>query len=210
MLPDTVAPFSQVTAMSALGTASAAASAGACHNFTIDWISRMIADDGQVGGALPAGRIAQLSWNRGAGNPVLQKVFGQRWGEGGDSYKLADTMMLMMRGLQEIELTFDYSPFIASQLVNAVTAPAGRGMIYSFWFPGTVVGANGAHTIGFFRRLRPAGGRLVPVDGYISCFDPNFGECHVLESSFSYWLSQMAAQYGGVVTAHMLKVVDER
>lgn len=209
MLPHTVAPFSQVTAMSGLGAASAAASAGACHNFTLDWIARMLADGGQVTPALATARINALSANNGAGNPVLQKAFGDRWKEGGDSYKLADKLMIMLRGLREIELTFDFTAYIEAQITAAVTAPRGRGMVYSFWFPGAVVGAAGAHTIGFFRRLAPARGKLSPQDAFVSCFDPNFGEHHVPEADFGLWLNQMFAMYGPP-THHMLKTVDER
>jgi len=209
MLPDTVATFSQVNAMAGLATTSAAANNGACHNFTLDWISRMIADDGQVTPALASGRIARLSQNNGAGNPVLQKVFGQRWVEDRNSYREADTMMILVRGLKEVELAFDKVPFSGTQLINELTAPKGPGMVYSFWFRGSVVGApGGAHTIGFFRRLRPAGGALVPADTHVSCFDPNFGECHVHEANLVYWLNRMMACYGAPVR-HMLKVVDK-
>lgn len=117
-------------------------------------------------------------------------------------------MMIMMRGLREVELTFDYSAYDQAALVNAVSAPAGCGMIYSFWFTGSVVGAaGGAHTIGFYRDLRPGGGRLNPTSTAISCFDPNFGECEVPEADFTLWHNHMASMYGPM-SCHMLKIVD--
>lgn len=208
MLLGLIANFNQVSVMAGLGSNSAAATDGACHNFTIEWISQMKADGGAVSPAAASQRMGRLGVRNGAGNPVLQKAFGGRWAEGGSSYRLADEMMIMVRRLHEVELAFDYSPYDQAALVNAVSAPAGCGMIYSFWFAGSAPGAaGGAHTIGFYRDLRPGRGRLNPTSTMISCFDPNYGECEVPEADFAFWITHMASMYGPMLS-HMMKVVD--
>lgn len=208
LLPNTVATFVQVNAMKGLGAHSKAAVAGACHNFTIDWIGQMLADGGEVTDALAKKRMQTMRARNGAGNPVLQKVFGARWSEGGNSYKLADQMMIKIRGLKEVELAFDYSAYDQKRLVQCVKSPAGQGMVYSFWFDGAVVGAGGgAHTIGFFRPMAGSRGSLKPSGSNVSCFDPNFGECYVPGIEFNFWFNKMKAMYGPM-RHQMMKIVD--
>ncbi len=206
-----IASFSQVGAMSSKLGHSAAATQGACHNFTIDWISLMFADNGVISDSTAQSRMKRLSVRGGAGNPVLQKVFGQRWGEGGMSYKIADRMMISLRGLKEVGLTLDYSLFDQTDLLKKIKKTDASGLIYSFWFNGSVVGApGGAHTIGFFRPLVAKRGQLVPSSDYICAFDPNFGEFYIPEVELNYWFNKFKLAYGGNFHHQMLKSVSKQ
>lgn len=203
-----IATFSQVGVMQPLVGRSAAATQGACHNFTIEWVSFMFADKGVVSDAAAAQRMTKLSARRGAGNPVLQKVFNQRWAEGGQSYRMADGMMISLRGMKEVELTIPYESYDQKKLVGHVKTPKAAGFIYSFWFNGSVVGAaGGAHTIGFFRPVQGRGGALVPTGDHVSAFDPNFGEYYIPALEFNYWLNKYKDSYGKF-THQMLKFVS--
>ncbi|MDG9666261.1 YopT-type cysteine protease domain-containing protein [Hahella sp. CR1] len=200
-----IAEFDQTVAMSGLTGRSQAASEGACHNFTINWLSLMFQDNGDITRAKQ--RMAKLGVRSGAGNPVLQKAFGDRWGEGGNSYKMADKLMIQIRGLKEVALLKDYSHFSQRWLESTLMTPQYAGYIYSFWFPMKVVGADGAHTIGFFRSVSGRQGQLVPNDATIVVFDPNYGEFHVPEAEFHKWFRKFRTYYGGTVTSHMVKCV---
>jgi hypothetical protein len=66
----------------------------------------------------------------------------------------------------------------------------GSGFIYSFWFTGSVVGAEGgAHTIAFY--ANKAGGSTV-----VNLFDPNFGEFLVTIAEFSLLMGELMTRYG--------------
>lgn len=204
-----IAAFSQVGVMQPLGEHSKASSMGACHNFTIEWVSFMLEDKGLVSDAAAAKRMNKLSARRGAGNPVLQKVFSQRWAEGGQSYTMADGMMISLRGMKEVDLTIPYEPFDQKKLLTQIKTPKAAGFVYSFWFKGSVVGASGgAHTIGFFRPVAGSGGSLKPSGDYVSAFDPNFGEYYVPALEFNYWLNKFKDSYGKF-TNQMLKFVTK-
>jgi hypothetical protein len=197
-----IAEFSQLNAMK--GLRAAAALQGACHNFTIEWISLMFAD-GEVSDAKANNRMQQLSKRLGGGNAVLQKVFAEVWEENPSVYKFADKQMIAIRGLEEAKLIFDYEVYDQKKLVQAVRNPDYSGFLYSFWFPGTVAGATDAHTIGFFRPMVAKGGKLLPTNEFISAFDPNFGEYLIPELEFNYWFNKLKAVYLGVINHHMLK-----
>ena len=137
-------------------------------------------------------------------------VFNSRWAEGGSSYKVADQMMIMMRGLSEAGLPIDYSAFNRGRLLENVKKPREAGMVYSFWFTGSVVGAaGGAHTIGFFRSLTGRGGKMVSTDGQVVAYDPNFGEYRMDVREFNYWFNKLMAMYGPV-QYQMMKFVKRR
>ncbi|OKH45563.1 hypothetical protein NIES2101_26285 [Calothrix sp. HK-06] len=197
-----IAEFNQLNAMKGLRTA--AALQGACHNFTIEWISLMFAD-GEVSDAKANNRMQQLSKRLGGGNAVLQKVFAEVWKENPSSYKFADKQMIAIRGLEEAKLIFDYEAYDQTKLVQALRNPDYSGFLYSFWFPGAVVGATDAHTIGFFRPMVAKKGKLLPTNEFISAFDPNYGEYLIPELEFNYWLNKLKAVYVGVIKHHMLK-----
>lgn len=204
-----IANFSQVGVMASKVGNSAAATQGACHNFSIEWISLMFTDNAVVSNSAAQNRMKRLSLRGGAGNPVLQKVFGQRWGEGAMSYKIADRMMISLRGLKEKSLRLDYSLFDQNDLINKIIKTDASGMIYSFWFNGSVSGApGGAHTIGFFRPLVAKRGQLVPNSDFICAFDPNLGEFYIPEADFNNWFNQFKQAYGGSFHHHMLKTVS--
>lgn len=210
MNQDRIADFAQVAAMAALRGRSIAATQGACHNFTIEWLSHMFESGGATTDSKAKDRMTKLARNNGAGNPILQKVFGDRWKEGGNSYKIADQMMISIRGLKDAALAFDYRKFIVDDLLANITSPDYSGMIYSFWFKGSVSGASGgAHTIGFFRSVKPHHGKMVAEDEYVSGFDPNFGEYRILETEFKGWFTEFMKSYGGIFTHHMLKSVSK-
>ena len=194
--------FSQTQTMH--GRSNHAATHGACHNFSIQWLSEMFANADPAKGAA---RMSHLASRKGGANPVLQKAFGERWAEGGSAYKLADRMMLSLRGLREVNMPIAYSVFNQASLVSIVNAPRESGMVYSFWFNGSVVGAaGGAHTIAFFRSLKPSRGRYVPTTDSVFVFDPNFGEYHVPTAQFGSWFSTLTSLYGPM-SKHMMKFV---
>ena len=193
-----IASFSQVEVMEPLVGHSAAATAGACHNFTIEWLSLMFEDDGAVSEAKARERMQKLSARAGNANPVLQKVFGERWAEGGSSYKEADDMMISIRGMKLGKQVFDYTAYRQEHLIACINKPPFPGFIYSFWFDGSVTGAErGAHTIGFFRSTMGKKGETVPKDGNLSAFDPNFGEYQLPAGEFAAWLARLKMSYGG-------------
>ncbi|PAU40311.1 hypothetical protein CKF94_04370 [Vibrio coralliilyticus] len=196
-----VANFSQVDVMKAKKGTSAAATNGACHNFSIEWLSFMFEKKGDA-----KQRMKRLSARDGAGNPVLQKTFASRWSEGGASYQVADRMMISLRGLKETALLYDYTHFNIKNIVKAVTKPQHAGFIYSFWFPGAVVGASGAHTIAFYRSLSPKQGSLKTDNDTVYIFEPNYGEFEVPSKDFESWLKKLATFYAPF-NAHMVKTV---
>jgi hypothetical protein len=207
MLPYLLADFTQVRAMAPLGRHSQASTAGACHNFTLDWISAMFADAGAAGQSEAKERMRKLGLRAGAGNPVLQSVFGRKWES--DGHRDADRMMIALRGLKEVALAIDYRKFDLSGLIGNIAQPQAEGMVYSFWFKGSVPGAaGGAHTIGFYQQLAAGGGQLRHQSDGLSCFDPNFGECYVGWNVFPNWFDQLQASYGPFQN-HMLKAVTK-
>lgn len=208
-----IADFNQSTVMSSTTSTgfqhiNKAANTGACHNFTIEWISLMDEDKGEVSDLLARNRMAKLSKRGGAGNPILQKIFGERWAEG--DYEIADEGIIRWRRLKQISpIAIAYKTYVEAELIDKIQAPSGSGFIYSFWFPGSVPGATGgAHTIGFYRTLVGKRGRLMPVNKYISAFDPNYGEYQIDEDYFSIWLARLKRNYGGAFNHHMLKFVS--
>jgi hypothetical protein len=211
MLNDNIlAPFSQISTMSSLAAHSAAATKGACHNVTIEWLSFMKANSSSnVANALS--RMKKLSDNSGASNAVLQAAFVKRWGnEGSDN---ADSMMISLRGLSSGGMAILPNIYNFHDLYNLIKNPTYPGMIYSFWFSGSVVGAGGgAHTIGFYRDFVSKGGKYKPADDFVSVFDPNFGEFKVScadVDTFWLWFYYLANEYGGndVFTTHICKYV---
>jgi len=208
-----IAEFVQVDAMAPLGM-SAAQTQGACHNFTIHWLNLMIFEDSDAVSDTKAAinRMTKLSAGKGGGNAVLQKVYGQRWNELGNSFQDADNMPIALRGLKG-SAVIGYSTFNQDDFVKKIKKPDFAGFIYSFWFTDSVVGApGGAHTIGFYRALTGKGGKLVPTKGYVdhvSAFDPNYGEYYVPVIEFNYWFNKLKQAYGGGLTHQMLKCVSK-
>jgi len=203
MLPNTVAPFEQVKVMS--GLQSAAAKAGACHNFSIHWIALMYRDEGDSSKAKAVARMAELAKGKGEANPVLQKVLADVWTR--ESVEQADKLMLHLRGLKLAKNPgIPYSAYNETEFVNTVTSPKEAGILYSFWFDGKAPGAEGgAHSIAFFRRVKPSKGAMTPTDKTIVFFDPNFGEGECQTDAFKQWVAALKKAYSDKIKHHWLK-----
>jgi hypothetical protein len=185
---DLVAPFSQVGVMA--GSANAAATQGACHNFSLQWIAAMYAD------STPANadkRMTALSKGKGGAAMVTQTIFGNEWTR--QSAEAADKGVAAWRGLQFVEDVLPYEGYTQAQFLDGLNTTSIAGVIYSFWFSGSVVGASGgAHTIAFFRKMKT--GRLGKADNQIYSFDPNFGECLSVEGAMGSWITTLLGNYG--------------
>ncbi len=184
------AAFSQVDVMS--GAANAAATAGACHNFSLQWIAAMYADSDP---AKAAARMTALAKNKGGAAMVTQAIFGNEWDRQGA--EAADKGVAAWRGLAFVRDLVPYSAWSNSTFLQGLCKADVSGIIFSFWFQGSAVGAEGgAHTIAFFRKMRSARGSTGPADNLVFAFDPNFGECLVVEGQLSAWVTDMLSNYG--------------
>src|SRR5215470_14132837 len=88
-----LAPFEQVKVMGPRVGVNKAAVTGACHNFSLSWISLVL--NNPLGSAKD--RMTALSANSGGANLVLQKTFGDRWDLEGSVG--ADDMMCQLNGV---------------------------------------------------------------------------------------------------------------
>jgi hypothetical protein len=168
------ASFVQVSVMA--GKQNAAATAGACHNFSIHWCSLLYAGVPRT----PADRMAALAAGGGEANRVLQKTYVDAFGESGRDWKSADNLGVAIRGLVRTDYCIPFGNFNQQEVINIVKAPKVDGMVYTFSFAGGVVGAQGGtHTIAFFRQLQGRRGVISPVGSNVLAFDPNFGEYNI-------------------------------
>jgi hypothetical protein len=189
-LRNQLADFSQVGAMS--GASNAAATAGACHNFSLEWLSLIYKDPSDD---RAVGRMMDLSKNKGGSSMVTQAVFVSEWTRQG--MELADRGVSAWRGLEFVRDIISYSGYNLDNLVQALETTDIAGMLYSFWFSGSAIGAGGgAHTIAFFRKVKSSRGRTGKADNTVLAFDPNFGECWILEGNLPSWIEHMFSQYG--------------
>jgi hypothetical protein len=185
------APFSQVGVMT--GRQNAAATAGACHNFSIHWCAMMLMGVP----ATPAERMAKLTAGRGEANPVLQRTYVGAFGEAGRDWKSADNLGVAIRGLVRAEYAIDFSAFSQSALLAVIKTPKYDAMVYTFDFTGSVVGAaGGTHSIAFYRKLQGRRGVVSPQGRWVIAFDPNFGEYAIEALEFNYWLNKEKGSYG--------------
>ena len=178
-----IAPFTQVGVMGPRVGRNKAAVEGACHNFSLSWIADIMRN--------PAGaakdRMAELGRHAGGANPVLQKMFGDRWGLEGATG--ADELITQIHGLITKDV-FAYKQYIANEVLSGLCGNVGKGCLYSFWFSGGVVGAEGgAHSVAFFPNKH--GGKVA-----IHFFDPNFGEYLLTEDEFGSFWGTLTRQYG--------------
>jgi hypothetical protein len=189
-LLDQTAPFSQVSVMS--GATNAAATAGACHNFSLEWLAAMYAD-ASPGNA--AARMTALSKNKGGAAMVTQMVFGNEWSR--QSAEAADKGVAAWRGLEFDHDIISYSAYTQAEFLRGLNSTDVSGVIFSFWFSGSVVGAGGgAHTIAFFRSMKTGRGVTGKADNQVFSFDPNFGECLSVEGNMPAWIDDMLSNYG--------------
>lgn len=180
-----IASFSQVTVMGSRVGKNKAATEGACHNFSLQWIADIL---GNPGGSAKD-RMSKLAKNSGGANPVLQKMFGDRWGlEGAEG---ADTLITQIHGLATKNI-FAYKTYFQGEMLPGLNGCVGLGALYSFWFTGSVVGAEGgAHSVAFYSNRH--GGKLV-----IHFFDPNFGEFLIQGDEFVGFWNILTGMYGPV------------
>ena len=198
------AAFEQVTTMK--GKSNAAATAGACHNFSIHWASMMCLDQPRT----PAERMKALGARGGEANPVLQKAYVDAFGESGRDWTTADNLGVAIRGLTRVEYCIPFASFDEAAFMKIVNAPKHDAMIYSFSFPGSVVGAGGGtHTIAFFRKLQGRRGQVSPTGTQISAFDPNFGEYLVPSAGFGEWFRKLKDEYTGTFTTQRMMYLKE-
>lgn len=140
-------------------------------------------------------RMKALSKNKGGAAMVTQKIFGNEWTR--QSAAAADTGVAAWRGLKFTSDIVPYSTFSAVEFLKGINAASVSGMIYSFWFSGSVAGAGGgAHTIAFFRKMKTARGATSKADNQVFSFDPNFGECLSVEGNMQAWITDMLSKYG--------------
>jgi len=186
-----LAPLEQVVVMQSRIGRNAAATEGACHCFSLHWLSEILRNPG----GLARDRMATISRGSGGANPILQKVFGTRWGT--DGMNGADFLATQNYRL----LTKDairYGAFNLGTVRGKLIAAVGSGFIYSFWFCGSVVGAQGgAHSIAFYVN-RYAHEYTVHV------FDPNYGEFLCTGAEFTVLMTEIFAKYGPI-TDHAMR-----
>jgi hypothetical protein len=178
-----IASFTQVTVMGPRVGRNKAAVEGACHNFSLAWIADIISD--------PQGpandRMGRLAKNAGGSNPVLQKMFGDRWGREGAQD--ADELITQIHGLVTKDV-FGYKAYNMNEVLHGLRNGVGQGFLYSFWFSGGVVGASGgAHSTAFYATRH--GGKPA-----IHFFDPNFGEFLFQEDEFLGFWNSLTKKYG--------------
>ncbi len=178
-----VASFAQVTVMGPRVGKNKAAIEGACHNFSLAWIADIIRDpQGSAGD-----RMNRLAKNAGGANPVMQKMFGDRWKLEGA--KGADELITQIHGLLTKDV-FAYKQYNINEILPGLRNGIGQGFLYSFWFSGGVVGASGgAHSTAFYATKH--GGKLT-----IHFFDPNFGEFLFQEDEFLGFWNTLTGKYG--------------
>jgi hypothetical protein len=177
------ASFEQVTVMGPRVGKNKAAVEGACHNFSLNWISLILNDP--LGSSKD--RMVKLSANSGGANPVLQKVFGDRWGLEGASG--ADDMMCQINGLTTQDV-FAYKVYDKGELSRGLLQGSGLGFVYSFWFAGGRIGAEGgAHSVAFYTVIYGSGNA-------IHFFDPNFGEFVFNATEFDAFWTELTGMYG--------------
>jgi hypothetical protein len=205
------ASFSQISVMAPLAGRAAAATAGACHNFTINWASILLT---QPKYSTPASRMSALSALAGAGDVMLQKAFINFWTEMQSSgattsiqLQRADELGYLSRGLKS-KMVLNYDQFDENRLVDKVIKSrprpidAGVAFVYSFVFNGSVVGAGGgAHTIGFFRKCAY---NDKDSAGVVLAFDPNFGEYYMFPDELKEWFTSLRSAYAPL-TADFMK-----
>ncbi|HQT85967.1 MAG: hypothetical protein B7Z58_11895 [Acidiphilium sp. 37-64-53] len=189
-LLDQTAGFSQVNVMK--GSANQAATAGACHNFSLEWLAAMYAD---ARPANAAARMRALGKNKGGAAMVTQTVFSNEWSR--QSAAAADKGVAAWRGLQFVRDIIPYAAYTEASFLAGLNGTDVAGLIYSFWFTGSVAGAGGgAHTIAFFRKMKTGRGTTGKADNQVFAFDPNFGECLIVEGGLPAWVTDMLSQYG--------------
>ena len=163
---------------------------GACHMFSLEWISEIISDKSQ-------GATARMDAMRRKAKSIQVKygVFGKRWDREGGRY--ADVGMAKLTGVE----VFDFkTPGNFDTVASMVRSTSRTGFVYSFWFQN-----GGAHSIALYRS-----GKSFWGTGHIYVFDPNFGEYYLKRSVFVEWLRQaMASEYAGFggITGHQLRFV---
>ncbi|WP_137937480.1 hypothetical protein [Chitinivorax sp. B] len=200
-----ISQFEQVNVMN--GRANAAATAGACHNFAIHWCGLMLQDSDP---AHADTRMATLAANRGGASPVLQKVFTDAFSEQNRDWKTADDLCVAIRGLVRKDYVIPYGGYDQTQLKDTLLSPDWSAMVYSFDFPGGILGAaNGCHSIAFFRPLHASKGKVSPVSDKISAYDPNFGEYLIDKIELNYWINKLKQTYAGNILYHRMFYLKE-
>lgn len=190
-----IADFSQVGVMSSRVGKNKAATEGACHNFSLQWIADIIKNPNGAA----KDRIANLSKNAGGANPILQKVFGEKWG--GEGAEGADTLITQIHGLSTKNI-FAYKSYFEGEILPGLSGCIGLGALYSFWFSGSVVGAEGgAHSVAFYCTTH--GGQLT-----IHFFDPNFGEFLIQANEFLDFWHILTGKYGPL-TNHWMRMCSK-
>lgn len=187
------ADFAQVRVMGPRAGQNKAAVQGACHCFSLHWLSLIVSDPA----AAAQSRMEELSKQAGGASPILQKAFCDRWGLEGASG--ADDMMCQIHGLITQD-EFGYGTYNVSALTGPLFRSIGKGSIYSFWFAGGRIGAeSGAHSVAFYANQ-------MNTNVAIHFFDPNFGEFLFDSGEFIAFWDELTAMYGPM-KAHMLRSV---
>ena len=147
-------------------------------------------------------RMKALGKRRGGAAMVTQMVFTQQWTR--QNAAIADKAMSAWRGLTFARDLIDYSSYSKMNFLLALDKTDLAGIIFSFWFNGSVAGAtSGAHTIAFFRTMQTRGGATGKATNRLSAFDPNFGECLIVDGNMPAWVDDMLLNYGPCLTQWM-------
>lgn len=187
------AEFEQVTVMAPYAANNQAAKNGSCHTFSCKWLRLILSGQGSAA----AKRIESMKENVREVT-MLQTSFASGWKY--SDYQKADELVAHTYGLK-IRDAIAYGPYNKQQLINTVTncAEQDRGFVYSFWFPGTTVGAGGAHSIAFCRHH---------TQKTVYVFEPNFGELILPAASFHGWMDELVTRYNGRFDNHWLRYVS--
>lgn len=147
-----IAEFVQVQVMA--GKSNAAATAGACHNFSIHWCALMYRDSRPESAAT---RMTKLSVSKGEANLVLQKTYVDAFSEQGRNWESADNLGVAIRGLARIDYVIPYGNFDQKTVVDIIRKPPAEALVY-VQLPGRYrrgSGGNAYHRV-FPEAARPA------------------------------------------------------
>ncbi|MDQ8021124.1 MAG: YopT-type cysteine protease domain-containing protein [Moraxellaceae bacterium] len=186
LIKSKIASFEQVNVMSSRVGLNKAASHGACHCISLNWLSLILRNPGQAAKE----RMTELSRGDGKQNAILQLAFGNRWASDPEGMDTADQLPLQNYRLKS-NTVIPYQTFNPAS-VKGKFGGAGQGFVYSFWFDFVVAvqgASGGAHSIAFY--VNAHGGSLTA-----NVFDPNFGEFLVTGDEFLPLFAELMGQYG--------------
>ncbi|MCC7005296.1 MAG: hypothetical protein IT497_01460 [Ottowia sp.] len=181
---------------------------GACHSFTIAWVSLMF-ETGNDAMSMHT-RINNLQQS----SQLIMQLQKQYIVSSIDTHNsVADEALLHSQGLQatsQVERSLLGSTLLEKtcvELATEMSAPRSPAYIHSFSY----IDANGqraGHTIGYFRQMKEVNGRRVAADDYVTIFDPNYGEKRIHSSALPNAFATLMSRYSLDLRASILRRVD--